>query len=184
MLHPVSYYARELKPALPKASLAPARSRRWWLPLHGAVIAVSVLGLRLGWVPWPFAPFVSLVVGASFGGLIFLGHEILHGSVVRGRLGRHVFGSICFLPFMISPRLWTAWHNRVHHGHTNCAGVDPDAYPTLQQYEGSRSIRIVTDHLGPGGRRPNGILSEMHLRTRVPANGTGQAEAGTPARAS
>lgn len=159
MLHPVSYYARELKPALPKASFAPARSRLWWLPLHGAVIAVSALGLHLGWVPWPFAPFVSLIAGASFAGLTFLGHEILHGAVVRGRLVRRTCGGICFLPFMISPRLWIAWHNRIHHGHTNCAGVDPDAYPTLQQYESSRSVRIVTDHLGPGGRRANGILS-------------------------
>lgn len=159
MLHPVSYYARELKPALPQAAFEPARSRLWWLPVHVGLIALGAVALGLGWVPWALAAGVSLVIGASFAGLTFLGHEVLHGAVVRGRAGRRIVGGVCFLPFMISARLWIAWHNRVHHGHTNHAGVDPDAYPTLQQYERSRSVRIVTDHLGPGGSRPNGALS-------------------------
>lgn len=159
MLHPVSFYVRELKPELSKASFAPARSRLWWLPIHAAVITAGIVSLSLGWIPWALAAGVSLLIGASFGGLTFLGHEVLHGAVVRNRWGRRVVGSICFLPFMISARLWIAWHNRVHHGHTNQAEVDPDAYPTLEQYESSRSVRIVTDHLGPGGSRPNGVLS-------------------------
>ncbi len=159
MLHPTSYYARELKPALSRASFEPARSRLWWLLVHTTLIACGVVALGLGWVPWSLAAGVSLMIGACFAGLTFLGHEVLHGAIVRGRLGRRVVGSICFLPFMISPRLWIAWHNRVHHGNTNRAGVDPDAYPTLEQYERHRSVRIVTDHLGPGGRRANGLLS-------------------------
>jgi fatty acid desaturase len=159
MLHPVSYYARKLKPALSKASFEPARSRLWWLLLHAVLIAGGIFALGFGWVPWPFAVGVSLLIGGSFAGLTFLGHEVLHGAIVRGRAWRRLVGSICFLPFMISPRLWIAWHNRVHHGHTNRPGVDPDAYPTLAEYESQRSVRIVTDHLGPGGHRANGLLS-------------------------
>src|SRR5688572_21384854 len=122
VVRPISYYARELKPALSRATFHPARSRLWWLPLHASVVTLGIVSLALGWVPWPAAVLVSLVIGSSFAGLTFLGHETLHGSVVRGRLARRVTGTLCFLPFMISPRLWIAWHNRVHHGYTNRPG--------------------------------------------------------------
>lgn len=159
MLRPVSFYARALGPALPEQTFEPSRSRLWWLPVHLAIISLGIASLAAGWVPWLAAGGVSLLIGASFAGLTFLAHETLHGAVVRGRRMRRLVGTISFLPFMISPRLWIAWHNRVHHGNTNHAGVDPDAYPTLEQYQKDRLLRVVTDHLGPGGRRPNGVLS-------------------------
>jgi fatty acid desaturase len=102
---------------------------------------------------------LSLVIGLSFGGLTFLGHETLHGAVVRQRSLRKIVGFLGFLPFVISPRLWIAWHNKVHHGNTNRAGVDPDAYPTLDEYGQSRSVRIATDYGAPGRRRLRGALS-------------------------
>jgi fatty acid desaturase len=43
-----------------------------------------------------------------------------------------------------------AWHNRTHHAHTNHPKLDPDAYPTLEAYEQSSSVRITTA-LAPGG---------------------------------
>jgi fatty acid desaturase len=159
MLRPVSFYVRELKPALPATAFEPAHSRLWWLPVHLCVISLGIVSLAAGWVPWPVAGGVSLLIGASFAGLTFLAHETLHGAVVRNRRLRHIVGAIGFLPFMVAPRLWVAWHNRVHHGHTNHAGLDPDAYPTVEEYEKDPVLRIVTDHLGPGGRRPNGVLS-------------------------
>lgn len=155
----VSFYVRAIKPLLPAQALEPARSRVWWLPVHLLIITAAIISLAAGWVPWALAAFVSLLIGASFGGLTFLAHEALHGAVVRGRTARRVIGAIGFLPFSISPRLWVAWHNSVHHGHTNQAGLDPDTYPTLTEYRQRRSVRFVTDHLGPGRRRINGVLS-------------------------
>lgn len=159
LLRSASSYARELKSALPKRALAPARSRLLWLPAHSAVIALGIVALARGFLPWWLYGFVSLAVGVSFAGLTFLAHETLHGAVVRGRLLRRVVGTIGFLPFMVSPRLWVAWHNRVHHGHANQPGVDPDAYPTLAEYRQSWAVRVITDYLGPGRRRPGGALS-------------------------
>lgn len=159
MVRPVSYYARELKPSLPASAFEPARSRLLWLPLHLAVIGLGIGSLAAGWVPWLWAGGVSLLIGASFGGLTFLGHETLHGAIVRGRRARRLVGTVCFAPFSISPRLWVAWHNRVHHAHTNQPGKDPDAYPTLAEYQAQPAVAIMTDHLGPGGSRPNGLLS-------------------------
>jgi fatty acid desaturase len=155
----VSFYARAIKPDLPGSALAPARSRLWWLPVHLLNVSACIACLAAGWVPWSLALGVSLWIGASFAGLTFLAHETLHGAVVRGRTARRVVGAIGFAPFMIAPRLWVAWHNGVHHGHTNRPGADPDSYPTLEQYADDPALRFVTDHLGPGRGRPNGILS-------------------------
>jgi fatty acid desaturase len=123
-----------------------------------AVIALSMLSIASGWVVWPFVPLLSIVIGMSFAGLTFLAHETLHGAVVRGRRLRDLVGWLGFLPFAVSPRLWKAWHNRVHHGHTNNSEIDPDAYPTLAAYERSRAVRVAID-LAPGGGRWTLILA-------------------------
>lgn len=159
LLRPLSSYVRALKPNLPAGAFKPALSRLYWLPVHLGAITLGFYALASGWVPWGLAAAVSLLIGLSFAGLSFLAHEALHGAVVRGRRSRRVIGAIGFLPFMIAPRLWIAWHNQVHHGHTNRPGSDPDAFPTLEEYRSRRVVRIVTDHLGIGRRRWGALFS-------------------------
>lgn len=154
-----SNYAREIRPLLTAKTFAPARSRLLWLPAHFLVIAASIATIGLRWVPWPVALLLSLLIGASFAGLTFVGHEALHGALVRNKTLRRIVGGICFMPFAISPRLWEAWHNRVHHGSTNRPGVDPDTYPTLRAYRENRTLRRVTDWFSPGRRRLAGVFS-------------------------
>ena len=157
-----STYASEIRPFLSKQEFAPARTRLLWLPVHVSVLVGGFLLLsRLPTVwSWQLAglPLLSLVMGASFAGLTFLGHETLHGAVVRNLALRRLIGWLGFLPFTVSPRLWEAWHNRVHHGHTQLAGTDPDAYPTLGEYRESRAVRAATG-LAPGLRRLRGAFS-------------------------
>lgn len=155
----MSWYARELRPALPDAAFAPARSRVLWLPVHAAVIATLAWALATGRVPWPLWPVASLAIGCSLAGITFLGHETLHGGVVRGRWAIRVVGWFGFLPFTVSPQLWMAWHNRVHHNHCGQPGKDPDMYPTLDEYRTQRSARIMADYFGIGRRRLMGCLS-------------------------
>ena len=158
-LRPLSSYVRVLRRELPAATFAPARSRLLWLPVHVAIIATATWAVATGRVPWPLWLVASLVIGISFAGLTFLAHETLHGAVVRGRRARRVVGWLGLLPFVVSPRLWVAWHNRQHHGNTNVAGVDPDMYPVLREYQESRVVRTVTDRFALGGRRWTGVLS-------------------------
>ncbi len=127
--------------------------------MHVAALIVENTAVARGWVPWPLVPVVALAIGVSFAGLTFLGHETLHGGVVRGRRLRHVIGWITFLPFVLSPRLWLVWHNREHHAHTNDPSLDPDMYPTLPVYQSSRVVRVVTDRFALGARRWTGVLS-------------------------
>ncbi len=159
LLRSISSYASEIRPRLVAGVFAPARSRLLWLPVHLTVAALATAAISLRWLPWPALLPLPLLIGMSFAGLTFLGHETLHGAVVRGKLLRRLVGWVGFLPFVVSPRLWVAWHNKVHHGHTNHAGSDPDAYPTLTEYDGSMSVRVVTDCFSPGRRRLRGVIS-------------------------
>lgn len=160
-LHPASFYVHELKPRLSERLFAPAASRLLWLPVHAVVIAAATIAIRLRAVPWSLVPVLSLAIGLSFGGLMFLGHETLHGGVVRGRWAflKPIVGWICFAPFALSPALWTVWHNQIHHANANRLGVDPDMYPSLEAYRRSRRTRFAIDHFALGGRRWRGILS-------------------------
>jgi fatty acid desaturase len=145
-------YASQVRARLSPAAFAPAHSRLLWLPVHLLCITVATWAVSSGLTPWPLVPLLSLLIGMSFAGLAFVAHEALHGAIVHHRLVRYLVGWLGFLPFCVSPRLWIAWHNRVHHGHTNQPDVDPDAYPTLAVYERKRSVRVAID-LAPGGSR-------------------------------
>lgn len=158
-LRSVAQYAREIRPILPPEALEPARSRVLWLPVHVAVIATLTWLVASGRAPGWTWPLASLVIGCSLAGITFLGHETLHGGVLKGRLAIRILGWICFLPFTVSPTLWTAWHNRVHHNHCQKEDVDPDMYPTLHEYKTQRVARIMADHFGVGRQRLLGFLS-------------------------
>jgi len=157
-LYPQAKYVHELRSRLPAGAFEPATSRLVLVPLYVAAIVAAGLAIARGWVPWVVAPVLSLVIGVSFACLTFLAHEALHGGVVRSKQLRHVVGWIGFAPFMLSPRLWVAWHDRVHHANANLPG-DPDMYPSLAAYQGSRRIRFFVNAFSLGCRRWRGGLS-------------------------
>jgi fatty acid desaturase len=151
-------YVRELRPDLPAEAFEPATSRLALIPVHLAIIGIAIVALAAGWLPWFAMPPVSIVIGVSFACLTFVAHEAVHGGVVRGRHTRRVVGWIGFLPFTLSPRLWAAWHDRVHHANANVE-MDPDGYPTLEEYRASGRIRFMIDAFALGGRRWRGLSS-------------------------
>ena len=157
-LFPMSKYVAELRSGLPADAFKPSRSRLGFIPAHLAVIAVSTLAIASGWVPWPVVPLLSLVIGACFACLTFVAHEALHGGIVRDKRARHVVGWIGFLPFVVSPRLWIAWHDRVHHANANLPD-DPDMYPSLEKYNADKQIRLFVDWFSLGCGRWRGGLS-------------------------
>jgi fatty acid desaturase len=154
----IANYAQVLRRLLPANIFRPVPARLIWLAVHVAVIVAGtcIVAARLG--GWPVSLVLSLLIGHSFAGLAFVGHELLHGAILRQKTPRYVLGWLCFLPFTLSPRLWIAWHNRVHHGHTMLAGVDPDAYPTLEAYHQHRLLRIA-DYISPARGRILGLGS-------------------------
>lgn len=157
-LYPQAKYVGELRSSLPSDAFQPARSRLVLIPLHVAVIAVATVVIADGWVPWPLVPVVSIAIGISFACLTFIAHEALHGGIVRGRRAKHLVGWIGFAPFVLSPRLWVAWHDRVHHANANLP-ADPDMYPSLADYRANGRIRFFVDAFSLGCRRWRGGFS-------------------------
>jgi len=157
-LIPRADYVRRLRDDLPGGVFEPARSRLALVPVCLAVVALVTVAIGAGWLPLVLAPLGAIAIGICFAVLTFIGHEAMHGGIVRGRWSRHLVGWLGFLPFTLSPRLWAAWHDRVHHANANMPD-DPDMYPTLDEYRASRRIRIVTDAFALGGRRWRGGLS-------------------------
>jgi fatty acid desaturase len=134
----------KLRRLLPSEVFQPAESRLLWLPFHYSVIALGVLAIV--WTDALWVKFlISFFLGLSFAGLAFVGHEALHGALTKRRHLRRIAGVLGFLPFSLPPRLWIAWHNRVHHGNANIAGLDPDALATLEEYQGSKKARAITN---------------------------------------
>ncbi len=157
-LFPQAKYVREIRPALPPEAFKPAHGRLLWIPLHLAVIVTAMLAIAQAWVPWPVVPLLSIAIGVGFACLTFVAHEAMHGGVVRGKRARYLVSWLGFLHFGLSPRLWAAWHDRVHHATANMAS-DPDMYPTLEEYRASSRIRFFVDAFSLGGRRWRGVLS-------------------------
>lgn len=157
-LYPRSHYVHELRPALPAAAFAPARSRLLRVPLHAALAIVAIAAIARGWLPWPLVPVVSLLIGLNFACLTFVAHEALHGGITHRRSLQRAAGWIGFLPFGVSPHLWRAWHNRDHHAHAQMPD-DPDGYATLERYAARASTRFSVDGFSLGGRRWRGVLS-------------------------
>jgi len=157
-LYPRSHYAGILKPELPAGANALARSRLWRVPIHVAIAVLASVAIARGWLPWPLVPVASLVIGTSFACLTFVAHEALHGGIVRNKRVQYLVGWFGFVPFLVSPRLWIAWHNRDHHANTQLAD-DPDCYATLVRYKARASTRFSVDAFSLGGRRWRGALS-------------------------
>ncbi len=154
---PVSYYAHTLRADLPPEVFAREPRRVGWLVLYAAVAAAGIAAVAAG-IAWPLALLASIVIGHSFAGMAFVAHETLHGSVVTGMRLRKLVGGIAFGPVAISPTLWMAWHNRVHHGNAGKLGVDPDVCMTLEDYRARPVLRFLNRFL-PGGRRWAGALT-------------------------
>jgi len=157
-LVPRATYVGDVRPHLPAGAFERARSRVVFLPVQVAIVAFATVAIARGWVPLLVAPLLSVVIGACFAGMSFVTHEVLHGAIVADRRWQRVLGWIGFLPFTISPLLWTRWHNRTHHAGANQLD-DPDRYPTLEEYRTTRSARFQIDVFSPGGKRWRGLLT-------------------------
>lgn len=142
-LHDMAFYARELKKRLPPHVFRPVPARLLWMVPHLAVIASGIIVIALVRLHVAWYLVIGVAIGLSYACLGFVGHEILHGSVVRNRWLRDFFGGICMAAFNVGPLVWRRWHNTEHHAHTQEAGVDPDAMGTLEDYRERFGLRVL-----------------------------------------
>ncbi|WP_216830124.1 fatty acid desaturase family protein [Alkalihalobacterium elongatum] len=139
----LSWYAARLKPHLPKEAFKPAPSRllgglAFLIVIVAGFLTVGLFELNI----WGNL-LIAVVLGSCYASLGFLGHEILHGTVVRKPWLRDLLGAIAFWPLCTGPSLWRKWHNMNHHVHTQDEHKDPDAWITADQLEKKPFIRLL-----------------------------------------
>ena len=153
-LQSVAAYARQIKPALPESAFAPARSRVLWLPVHAAIIGGLAWALATGQLPWWAWPLASLVIGFCLAGVTFLGHETLHGGVVRGQASRSA-SSAGSASCRSRCRRSCGWRGTT--ASTTTTAASPGSIPTCTRRSRSTTrsarARIMADYFGIGRRR-------------------------------
>ncbi|MGJ7919833.1 fatty acid desaturase family protein [Neobacillus sp. LXY-4] len=127
------WYAAKISPHLPEKAFKPAPARllgglAYLLIIISSIVSISLFELNI-WINF----LLSVVIGLSFAGNGFLGHEVLHGTVVKNPKLRNIVGAICFWPFTTGPLLWRKWHNSTHHVHTQHTEKDPDTWATAEE---------------------------------------------------
>jgi fatty acid desaturase len=132
-LHTFGWYAARISPKLPKEMFKPVPSRLWGGLAYLLIVIAGFLAIGLFNLNLWMSLGISVVLGTSFAAMGFLGHEILHGTVVRKAWLRDLLGAIAFWPLSTGPKLWRKWHNMTHHVHTQDEERDPDSWPSLKK---------------------------------------------------
>jgi fatty acid desaturase len=143
-------YASVLKKELPSYVFQTVPSRLFILLLHSLVVffslyysvASDILFLKI---------LLSIVAGHSLGVIGFIGHEALHGTIIRNRKWQYIIGGYCLLPLALHPKVWKVWHNNQHHKHTQNPVYDPDCFGHIMLYRNSPVLQFIEKYL-PGSK--------------------------------
>ncbi|MBI3542573.1 MAG: fatty acid desaturase [Deltaproteobacteria bacterium] len=131
----------------------------WFAFLLPAIVALSALAARHAGPHALLATAEALALGLLYSSLGLLTHELLHGSILKLSPATRVISWFGFLVFGLSPEAWLTWHNRVHHFHTNEAGVDPDSFGLWRDFQKLPMSSFVLKR-APGSGHP---LSWLYL---------------------
>ncbi|CAM3844976.1 fatty acid desaturase [Alkalicoccus chagannorensis] len=142
-LHSFGWYSKQLKEYLPKKAFRPDPKKLLGGAAYLLVTVAAMLSVILLPIPAPAALLLSIVIGMSFAGMGFLGHEILHGTIVKAPALRNFLGGLFFWPLCTGPRIWRKWHNMTHHVHTQHEEKDPDTWLTESKVKNSRLLRAM-----------------------------------------
>ncbi|WP_280770299.1 fatty acid desaturase family protein [Salipaludibacillus daqingensis] len=142
-LHSFGWYASKISPHLPKKAFKPVPARllgglAYLLVTFSGMYAIATFDL-----PLLVNLVISLIIGMSFAAMGFLGHEILHGTVVKKAWLRNFLGAVFFWPLVTGPRLWRKWHNMTHHVHTQDEHNDPDTWLTKDKVDKAPLLRFI-----------------------------------------
>ncbi|MCT8139443.1 acyl-CoA desaturase [Anaerobacillus sp. CMMVII] len=137
------WYASKVSSSLPKESFQPVPTRLLGGLAYLAVVISSIVILAVFQLSPLIVVALTVILGFSYAAMGFLGHEILHGTVVRTPWLRNFLGAVFFWPLCTGPRLWRKWHNIEHHIHTQDEAKDPDAWPTINQAMQNLVVRWV-----------------------------------------
>lgn len=165
-LQSLNQYAKELRADLPGEVFLRNPARLLWLPFHLAVIFTAAGGLLLLDLSLAARIGLSLIIGHSYGVLGFLGHEILHGSIVKGNRLQNWVGGLCLVPYLLGPVHWRTWHNKFHHCHTT-ATEDPDSFGNVRLHRAHPILREILKFAPGSGYLRSYLFLSFWLSTQA-----------------
>jgi len=119
-----------LRTELKAAGVFEFRERRVWVELIGMMSVVAVCLVGIAYTGWIGALALVPVAAILCTSLAMLGHAGSHRSFSASPR-RNAF--LCYVAFPLFSGLgalyWRNKHDRLHHGHPNVEGVDPDIRP-------------------------------------------------------
>jgi fatty acid desaturase len=155
---------RALRAALPADTFEPQPMRGVMAWLEIALLIGGSAFIAVAHLPWWANLAASLVLGQLIVSISLAAHEAMHGSVFRSPRANRLLGTVGFLPILVTPDLWMAWHVQAHHGATNQAERDPDALMELAAYRQSWRARMRA-RMSPGHRHWLSVASLLFMFT-------------------
>lgn len=88
-----------------------------------SVYLVAMVGL---WYADTWLLILPLWILAALGisALFVVGHDAAHGALFLSKRLSYLVGQAALLPSLHAYEVWAYGHNRLHHGHTGCEGID------------------------------------------------------------
>lgn len=108
---------------------------------------------------WYLKILIGFGIGQANAGLAFVAHELLHGSIIKGKKMQDFLAIFMWTSFLMSPTFWRFWHNKLHHSHTQNSLKDPDAFPTVFIFRRSKYMQRIFN-LTPGSK---GLFSYLYF---------------------
>ncbi len=161
---------RSLRKELPKDIFKPYNMRLLSLIMVQLAGATSIASILYFSLPWYLNLSLGLFAGYCWGVNGLMGHELMHGNIVRNKTVQNFFGFFCFLPFMISSTFWKYWHNYLHHSHTQKNILDPDAYPTKRIYTHSKFMQRMYPFTPGSGKKRSYLYFFFFFSVNVAAS--------------
>lgn len=109
-----------------------------------AIYLLAVAGLASTDRAWLLVPLWALAA-LGISALFVVGHDAAHGALFRSPRLNALIGHLALLPSLHALSVWMLGHNRVHHLHTGCEGIDFVWHPlTPAQYRAlPRHLRLL-----------------------------------------
>jgi fatty acid desaturase len=155
---------RAIRAGLPADTFEPQpwRGVMAWIEI-ALVVGISVL-IPIAHLPWWANLALAMVLGQMLTSIALAAHEASHGSVFRSPCANRLLATVGFLPILVMPGMWQAWHIQAHHGATNQSARDPDVLIEVAAYPHSRRARMRA-RASPGFRHWLSVASMFLIFT-------------------
>jgi len=153
----LSFYRQALIKNLDPAIFKPNPWRLGFMGVFCAVACAMVYLIAVVDVAWPLKLLCGIVLGVCTGNMAFIGHELLHGSIIKSQRLQDLLFLFGVAPFFLSPTYWRFSHNRLHHGHSQKLITDPDAFPNLRIFRISRFMKFMFPFTPGSGHKRSAI---------------------------